>query len=344
MGETQRQTLLRKSNDATRGTGSAVERGLPLVFARAAEDQFALPLLVGSVRLAAYRMDDLQSNLDEVGLFLLLEGPEGATGAAIVSFDCLRALIEHMTMGRVLGKAADSNRAPTAVDAALMSSVLDGMLAACDMAFDSLDSSAWVPGHHFGSMVEDRRTLVLSLAGDGFSVFDLELSLGEVGQKGRIQLILPNEKVAAIDEFSDEAREAKAQVFRENVMLAPAELRAVLHRITMPYDKFKSLAPGDLLEIPQMALQNTALEIHQGEVMVSGALGQMNGQRAVRLILPQAEQAPEELPAKAAKPKEERPPAVPADPAPLQVTQAPESVSDDFDLGLDDLDQLAQLP
>ncbi|MDO6726491.1 FliM/FliN family flagellar motor C-terminal domain-containing protein [Cognatishimia sp. 1_MG-2023] len=344
MGEIQRQTLLRKSNDATRGTGSAIERGLPLVFSRAAEDQFALPLLVSSVRMSAYRMDDLQSNLDEVGLFLLLEGPEGATGAAIVSFECMRALLEHLTMGRVLGKAVDATRTPTAVDAALMSSVLDGMLGACDRAFGALESSDWGAGHHFGSMVEDRRTLVLSLAGNGFSIYDIELSLGEIGQKGRMQLVLPNDKVAAVDEFSDEAREAKAQLFRENVMLAPAEMRAVLHRITMPYDKFKSLAPGDLLEVPKMALQETSLEIHCGDVMASGALGQMNGQRAVRLVLPDITAEPEALPAKKPKPKEEKLPAVHAEPAPLQVTQATESQVDEFDLGLDDLDQLTQLP
>lgn len=299
----QRQALLRKSNDASRGnsaaaapsSGSAVERGLPLIFARAAEDCFALPLLVTSLTAKALRIEDIQKALPDSGLYMLLEGPEGATGGLIVDLSTVCAVLEHLTMGRVLGRDPDPDRVPTAVDAALVSSVFDALMQASDDTFTQNAIEDWPADHRFGSMVEDARTLMLSLAGKGFTVYDFDLSIGAANVACHVQMILPNDDIAQQDEHSPEAMAAKAALFRENVMLAPAELNAVLHRITLPFDKLAALKVGDTLEIPLSALQDCALEIHQNETMAKAALGQMNGQRAVKLILPaQYDTAPDQ--------------------------------------------------
>lgn len=323
----QRQALLRKSNDASRGkgaapaqsTGSAMERGLPLIFARAAEDCFALPLLVTALSSKPLRIEDIQQALPDTGLYMLLEGPNGATGALTVDLATVCAVLEHLTMGRVLGRAPDATRAPTAVDAALVSSVFDALLQASDDTFAQNGVSDWPADHRFGSRVEDARTLMLSLAEKGFTVFDITLSLGAANVAGNAQLILPNAEIAQKDEHSAEALAAKAAVFRENVMLAPAELTAVLHRITVTLDQLGALKVGDTLEIPLSALQNCTLEMQMNETMAQAALGQINGLRAVRLALPNQD-APAAQPA-------DRPATAGAQPtemSPLPVVQSPQ--------------------
>ncbi len=364
MGEMQRQALLRKSNDASRGnsavaapsTGSAVERGLPLIFARAAEDCFALPLLVTTLSAKALRIEDIQQALPESGLYMLLEGPQGATGGLIVDLATVCAVLEHLTMGRVLGRDPDPDRLPTAVDAALVSSVFDALLQSSDDTFAQNDIEEWPAGHRFGSMVEDARTLMLSLAGTGFTSFDLDLSIGAANVACRAKMILPNEDLAQQDEHSPEALAAKAALFRENVMLAPAELNAVLHRITLPFDKLAALKVGDTLEIPLSALQNCALEIHQNETISKAALGQMNGQRAIKLILPaspaetsdQPEAGPTEtanitpLPTAPQTPETAETKKAPPVAEPLPSTPDPEQAAIE-NLDIDDLDQLTDL-
>ena len=71
-----------------------------------------------------------------------------------------------------------------------------------------------------------------------------------------------------------------------SVLQAPAELRAVLHRLTLPLSAVSALKPGDTVPIPRDALDQTVLEVGETSVKVRMRLGQMNGMRAVRLAMP----------------------------------------------------------
>ncbi len=352
----QKQTLLRKSGGSTSAAGSAVERGLPLAFARAAEETLELPLLVTSATTDVLLLDELALKLDDEGLFLILEGPDGATGAAIVSNAMIAALLEHLTMGRVLGRPLEGDRQPTAVDAALVSPVLDDLLAECDLAFADLSAEDWAPKHRFGSMIEDRRTLILSLANKGFSLINLELSFADAIAVGRLQLLLPNAAALAQDEHSEDQQNQRAEFFRDNVLQASTELRVVLSKLTMPFDRLEKLAIGDVLEIPASALQDIVLEMHDGEEMARAALGQVNGQRAVQVQMPAGHQQDvgekETLKVeKAAKPTRSKiepgsdtPQTIEAQAVPDETPNIATGIQpmDDFDIDLDDLDKLAQ--
>ncbi|WP_353531919.1 FliM/FliN family flagellar motor switch protein [Cognatishimia sp. WU-CL00825] len=283
-----RQTLLRNAATAQplrQQNLSAVERGLPMAFARAAENLLGLPLQVRDVKTTQIELAAVDANLSNNGLYLLLEGPEKPTGAAVLDQACLSALLEHLTMGRVLGKSTAADRVPTAVDAALMAPVLDGLLTECDKVFDKLPLESWAPDHRFGSMIEECRTLVLSLAFKGFSLFDITLSFGEAAVEGRLQLLLPNAKAVAEPGVDAVTGNARSEAFHENLLLAPAEMRAVLTKVSISLERLRNLQPGDQLTFPAIALQQAILQLQDGQEIAQAVLGQIKGQRAIRIYL-----------------------------------------------------------
>ncbi|MGH1465045.1 MAG: hypothetical protein ACRBBQ_06760 [Cognatishimia sp.] len=295
MGKLLRQTLLRNNADVAQSDGgaerSAVERGLPMAFARAAERLLGLPLQVQNVKTSLISLDAITSKLTKDGMYLLLEGPAGATGAVIMDRGCLGALIEHLTMGRVLGKTAASTRVPTAVDAALMAPVLDGLLAECDSVFEAFPREDWAPQHRFGSMIEDCRTLVLSLACSGFSLFEITLKFADGLAEGHLQVLLPNALAEKTNGDENDTDNAQTAAFHENILLAPAEMRAILTKVTIPLERLQKLQSDEQLTFPASVLQNTILQLSDGQEIACAVLGQINGQRAVRVRLAKSDNA-----------------------------------------------------
>ena len=72
-------------------------------------------------------------------------------------------------------------------------------------------------------------------------------------------------------------------------MATPAQLEAVLHRMTIPLGAVTGLKVGDMIPLPMAAVELLRLEGLGGRKLVFGKLGQSHGHRAVRLSVQDAE-------------------------------------------------------
>jgi flagellar motor switch protein FliM len=62
-------------------------------------------------------------------------------------------------------------------------------------------------------------------------------------------------------------------------------LQAVLHRAVLPLSRIRTLVPGQVLPVPAGALGALSVEGSDGRPVAHARLGQVDGWKAVRLIL-----------------------------------------------------------
>lgn len=292
MDETDRSDVLRRKARIGREEHQArvmsPQRAMRLGMARAADDLFDLPLSVSAVQLETAGQTETLKAFRDTDLLMVLDGPEGAIGAASVEMPILAGLIEMQTMGHLLSVAPEP-RAPTQTDAALMAPLLDASLEGFVENLADSPEAQWGDGVRFGARVESARMLSLLLEAPDFHLFRLDIALGEGARVGGLVIALPVPVSAPIeaqahgDGNSPGAREVR--MGQGALLAAEAPLTAVLHRIRMPLARVSELAPGDRLLIPRDALSDTRLEAGKESAMRKCRLGQINGFRAVRLSM-----------------------------------------------------------
>ena len=212
----------------------------------------------------------------------------------LVGHEALAGLVEHATIGRVIARPAPG-RVPTRVDAALVTPFVNDALARFVALIEAEGPvPGWLQGYRFGAMAAGPRTLSLALTAHDYHLFEMDLSLAGGAKSGRLVVALPDCRIAQqkADAARGDARSEKA--FQAAVKTAPAEMRAVLTRLSVPITRLQSLAVGDRLTVAGDAVQDTILESATGEEVARVQFGQVNGMRAVRLRnmgLPGAEEA-----------------------------------------------------
>lgn len=302
MGESgTNKVLQRKARSAREEHAARVmspARALRLALARAADDLFDLALTVSGVQVALVAQDPLLAMFDDERLLMVLDGPDGALGAAWVDMQVLGGLIEMQTMARVQPHAA-APRPPTQTDAAMFAPLLDAMLAGFAENLADAGGNDWAEGYRFGARIESARMLGLVLDAADFHVFRMEVDLSGA-KRGEILLALPvkvraeMEAVAGQSGAGDDDAEMTPVVLRQGALMrATVRLDAVLHRLQLPLAELAQLKPGDTLTLPHDALRNTRLEAGKARPLRRCQLGQINGFRAVRL-LPRPNQVPAE--------------------------------------------------
>lgn len=257
-------------------------KALRLSLARTAEDLWDLALAASGISLSREPLEKVIESLGDDGLITLLDGPEGAIGAASFQFPVVSGLVEVQTIGKV-GRLAPDPRRVTRTDAAMVAPLIDGAMARFETMLAEAEAAPWARGYRFGSMMDSARMLSLALRATDFHVFRITLDLAAT-REGEAMLIFPvvEDVTAGVVPGAQEAQRA----LEAQVMQAPTELRAVLHRVSMPLSAVSALKPGDRLTIPRNALGQTELEGGAQSVLATTRLGQMNGMRAVRLALP----------------------------------------------------------
>lgn len=258
-------------------------------------------------KAAPLRKATLSEMLDmiDAGAFLatLADQKQAEPSVGLICMDqsLFSALVEQRATGRLSATPAQS-RPPTPTDAALLSDVIDMLMAflAEEMlrqqqgrnaagqagpASDSAGSAAltWRLNRFVGNA-----RLLEALLDEG--VYDLRavvatLSAGDTSRDGTLFVALPqkpqNTGAAAVAPPAEtEAWQAR---FAATVMQAPAELRAVLSRVSMPLSKALELAPGATVTLPLSALEEVRVEARDTRLLARGRLGQYRGVRALRL-------------------------------------------------------------
>jgi flagellar motor switch protein FliM len=196
------------------------------------------------------------------------------------------ALIEMQTTGRVVPRPAEP-RAPTRTDAIMCADFIDRLLELIDRraAEAELDVAPAISGFRYGLALAETRAIGLALEDIPYRAFGFDVDLGRGAKSGSVQLLLPFDPPGVARTGHAEAA-AFAEAMRAQVLETQAVLSATLLRRRMSLAEVTGLEVGSRLHLPRAALSSITVEALDGTVVAAGRLGQMNGHRAVRLVVP----------------------------------------------------------
>jgi flagellar motor switch protein FliM len=294
MEQSQGKTVLRRklgprADAAPLEAGGArhLSRGLARAISR-------IPGLVGSCPDPARRTASVPELLDlidgEAFVALIADG-RGDLGLAIFDPVATAALVEALTIGR-LARTPPPGRRATQTDAQLLSEVIDTALAEYDGQAGA--ESGHRAGFRFQRFPADYRLLDLLLEAPRFELILQPVALlgEEVRRDGQFLLALPQAGAAAEACAAPQTgrrapisgrADAWSRALEAQVMAAPAQLTAVLGRMTMPLSDVMALGVGSRVLLPLSNLEEVAVEALDGQVLGQGRLGQFRAMRAVRL-------------------------------------------------------------
>jgi flagellar motor switch protein FliM len=277
--------LARAREGAQTGDRSAL-RALRQAAGRAARDTMDLTLTVIGATQSRAGQDDLGRNLEDGRLLILMEGPDGLTGGAMLDLPLVSALIQQQTRGAISPGAAAA-RPFTDTDAALSAQLVETLLRrAADLTQLPADR-ACLTGYGYGARIEDTHSFALALEADHFRIFDLIVDIASGLHQGSLGLILPEREGAdagaATGALRDAGKPPEGPRLGDRMMTTPAELTAILCRLHLPLDELTAMKPGDRLPLAPLWIEKTELQTISGHFVAAGRLGQSDGYRAIRM-------------------------------------------------------------
>lgn len=257
------------------------EKAMRLAFGRAGRDLAGLGL-----RMTGFAMDRtivtslVESVPPRALITTLVRESDGATGTAILEPGFITSVLEAETTGRVT-QMPPPDRAATRIDALICSDFLNKALGLFDDVAAGLSLAPAVTGFRMGDVLTSPGTLSLVLDDVPFRTTRLDFEFSGLRQGG-IVLAMPFDPPA---ERAPDPAQGFAPGLQDAVMAAPADVRAVLTRIEVPLESVADWEPGLLLPISRDVLDHVTVEDIDGNTVAHGRLGQMSGNRAVRLRL-----------------------------------------------------------
>lgn len=291
--QTDLSTLQRKAGSGraqTDGAGMSPAKAFRLAVSKAAQVELGLAVQLQSFKEEHLTQPQLLETLDEDALLLMLEGPEGGMGVAVLDIQTISALIEVQTLGVVIASEAEK-RNPTRTDSAMCEAILDRILQAFEGHLANDAAAGWATGYRFAKPIANARLLGLALADVPYRMFHLTLNMADGAKTGLLQIGLPadgprSSQVAAGGESS------WSQTLETVVGASHVEILAVLHRPQMALAQVQALQVGDIIKVPKAAISDITMEGTDGVIVGTARLGQQNGHRALRLKGAETEAAP----------------------------------------------------
>jgi flagellar motor switch protein FliM len=255
------------------------EKAMRLAFGRAGRDTAGLGLRLISFAIDRVVVRSLVQAATPQTLVGTLVRADGAVGAVLLDPGFVTALIEAETMGRLRpGDVGD--RAPTRIDALIAGAFLDRGLGLFDEVATDLSIAEATTGFRFGAVITQPTMLGLMLEDQPYRALRLGFDFCDGVRQGSALLAMPFDPPAKAEA---DVRDSFGRDLHEAVMITPAEVRAVLTRLTLPLDEITAWEPGALLPLARDVLDGVVLEDIDGAPVGRGRLGQSNGVRAVRL-------------------------------------------------------------
>lgn len=277
--------------------GPGADRSWRLSLARAARDHAHLALEVAWLAQEPRSLTELLELPPDRALIAVLEGPAEGLGILVLSAPVLAGIIEMQTIGRVT-TLPPAQRRPTRTDAALVAALIDAALAGLEDELRDEADLVWAGGFRYASFLEDARPLGLLLEDASYRVLRAEVSLALGAKSGEVILALPAEGRGQ----RPDPRHLRAEpvdtgpaftlALGEQVLAATARVEAQIARLTLPLAEVMALQPGQILPLPQAALDRISVEGLDGRRLAAAKLGQTQGMRAIRLTLEPVEDAP----------------------------------------------------
>ncbi|MDY6858815.1 MAG: FliM/FliN family flagellar motor C-terminal domain-containing protein [Pseudomonadota bacterium] len=259
-------------------------RAVELALARAAEQELGLDLSVTGVAECSPELSEIEAEAGEHALLALLEGAEGASGILVLSAPVLGAVVAQRMTGRVPAQATPP-RAPTRIDAEIARGLIDRTLAVLGASLDGQAALRWAVGFRYRGSLPDKRLIRFSLPEGRFHGFRLTLRLAGGAAEGTVFLALPEIPAPAVAEPAGASPEARAwsSALQDGVLGAEVTLDAVFARLRLPLSRVMALKVGEVLALPRASVDHVRLEDAGGALIGEGKLGQLRGDRALRL-------------------------------------------------------------
>ena len=288
MGETGSPTVLRRIATAGREDRQArvmtLQKAMRVTLAKVADSLMDLPLAVIGAVAQRVQGDALGDLVKDDVLLLLLEGQTAARGAVVIDPVLVGGFIQQQTIGSVRPDTG-ADRQMTRTDAAICAPLLDALLERVSEIVDDAADAQLVEGFRFGAKADDGRSLVMMLEAAEYTVLRLTLDLARGTRQGEMILILPIQELSdnTPKEQKDSGEAAPRSPDMSNVVIdLNAELDMVLCRLNLTLKQLQSLKPGDLLEVPAGQFPNIQIVTRAGRVVGEGAVGHVDGLRAVK--------------------------------------------------------------
>ena len=267
--------------------GRTALRALRLGLARAARDEFGLPIAIIGATQARAGQEQLGDHVDEERMLLLLDGPMGATGAICVDRSSLAALTQQQTMGRVTD-ADPGDRPFTGTDAAMMAPLVDALIKRSTDLCDFEPDKKCLEGFRFGAMTANLRSLTLAVDAEKFRIFELQLDFAAGVRQGAMTLVLPDEVEAAQKDVTSEP--AVSEKMERAMGGATAEFKVVIAPLKLSLKELNELKPDDLVPLVDPRMKAVELLSIEGKKIATAHLGQAGGWKAVRVNCPSQQQ------------------------------------------------------
>lgn len=293
MAATQANNLLRQKASTARKERESREmtpaRALRLALARTAGALWELPLDARGADQSVIGLEDLGSHMSDDMMLLLLDGPDGARGAAAIDRKIVAAMVEVQTIGTISPREPPE-REPTPTDAALIAPWLDGALERADVTLRGGDEEAgaaadpahdWMIGYRFGAMAENLRALSLTLDAPDLHCLAFDLDVGVGMRSGAFVLLMPKTLPKPVAEQG--AAEVDPTRIRETMEAIPADLQVIAGRLSLTLAQATALKPGDCLPVEELLFARAELRAPDGGCYGTARLGKLDGKWAVRL-------------------------------------------------------------
>lgn len=267
----------RGGTGGNRGHRMSPVKALRLGLARTADSLFDLALTVSMVEQVKLLQENMADTLADDGLLLLIEGG-GHAGAVRLDLQFLTALIEAQTTGKVRAAIARP-RAVTRTDAAIAAPLIDGVMAEMQAHMRTDHEDDGLSDFKCAGMVGDLHALGLILTAPSYELYTVSAEIANGAKSGTFHLILPQMPTPGNGAPDPDL----ASALSENLLNTTITLEAIVARLSLPLSRIFTLRKGQVFPLDAESLQRIELTGAKGHVAAKGALGRMNGCRALRL-------------------------------------------------------------
>jgi len=223
----------------------------------------------------------LVDSLPDPAMILLLNGPEGAVGLAVMDAQFIAGVIEHITTGRVVPGLAEV-RNPTQTDAIITADFIDCILAGFDRNLQSVPDAPPVSGFRYSTVLEGPRAVMLALPEIPYRSFQMTVDFAAGPKTGSISFVFPWYR-ANVELLGKQNSRNWQAVLHSSVSKAEVSLEAILYRFSISLSDVVNWDAGTVVPVPVSPLAAVDLIGSNGRKVSGAKLGQSTGMRAVRL-------------------------------------------------------------
>jgi len=271
----------------------SLAKALRVTLAKVADDLCNMAMAAIGIKISRVDGPSVAPLLEGPNLLLLLDGPMGRNGAAVLDLSLVSGLVQQNTIGKVLEADGDVERQMTSTDAAICAPILDQLLMRAAELPDDREEGDLLRGVQFGAQVPSPRLMLMALEAPEYRVITLTIDLAGGKRQGVLTLILPELDAAArVDPAAAKDPKGKStpavppvqKTLARTVLSLNTDLRVRLDQLRMPWVDLNALKVGDTLPLVIQDFSKVDVVTTTGAVVARGTLGQIKGTRAVRLF------------------------------------------------------------